>query len=464
MTSAQTLPPLPGLSLTSRDVERALLGYLLLCGPPAADDLLARGVAAEHFGHTPHRELWALLVHRHSLGLPVDTLALFDVVEDWALYNGAAYVVGHADKLPTFVLVPGYVRQLQEAHHRRETRRVLRDSTEVVGDMGIPMADLEAQVAAAFSAAPATTTRSWVELVSDAQSRLDEDQDGRRAVYMPTGIRDWDENPDWMGLCGEGVTLVLGASGMGKSSLLRRLALGLAVNRQETYLHLAEDSADKGTDALLFSLAGVDRKAWLRICRSSFQRQDAHVLRDRLNGAAQLLQVLPLRVTQSGLTVEQLAAKARVLHRLGKCDVLVVDHLHALKGSTAPGLRLGDQVGQVGHRMVVLHELHAELGIPVVVGAQISGEKQGLPVDPRPEMWDCQWSSTAHQFAEEVLGLFRADYCRDRDPTWEQRGGRGRANTIEVIARKRRMGALGTLELSFDGPTRWVGDRLWGPA
>jgi len=459
--SGATLPRLPGLSLTSRDVERALLGYVLLIGPSAADDLLGHGVAAPLFGHRPHRHLWELLVHRHTQGLPVDTLALLDVVEDWDPYNGAGYVAGHPDHLPTLVLVPGYVRQLQEAHHRRETRRVLRQSTVEVTDLGVDMAAVEAQVSEAFATRPGGAVRDWPELISDAMGRMDQESTGDRVVYVATGIETWDR--EWMGLCGEGVTLILGASGIGKSSLLRRLALGVAWTGTSTYLHLAEDSQAKGVDALIYSLAGLDRRAWLRACQSGHHQATVERQAHRLEQAAAVLKSRPIEITAAGRTVEQVCSRARVLHRLGRCDVLILDHLHALKASTSDGLRQGDMVGQIGHRMVALHELHAELGIPVVVGAQVSGEKAGLPVDPRPEMWDCQWSSTAHQFAEEVFALFRADYCRDRDPTWEQRGGRGRSNTLEVIARKRRMGRLDQVDLIFDGPTRWVGGRLWDP-
>ena len=74
-------------------------------------------------------------------------------------------------------------------------------------------------------------------------------------------------------------------------------------------------------------------------------------------------------------------------------------------------------------------------------------------------MHDVQWSSGAHQDAEEVYAVNRGDYWstrlgNDYDPVKH-----GVTGNIEIIARKRRVGTLSKLELSFDGPTKWIGPK-----
>ena len=149
------------------------------------------------------------------------------------------------------------------------------------------------------------------------------------------------------------------------------------------------------------------------------------------------------------------------MERQGRCDAIIVDYLQDLVDSTGPGRRLGDSVQQVGHKSSTLKELAADLGVPVLVGAQVSGEKAGPGQDPRPPHWQVQSSSKAHQDAEEIFAIYRDDLYAERIPDWQRRGAAG---MMEIISRKKRVGKLGVLSVSFDGPTKWIGSRWFSPA
>ena len=108
-------------------------------------------------------------------------------------------------------------------------------------------------------------------------------------------------------------------------------------------------------------------------------------------------------------------------------------------------------MAQVGYSSGVLKALSADLRIPVIVAAQVSGEKQGNK-PAAPAMHQAQWSSTFHQDAEEVLSLYRPDYYRDRGQNAD-----GPEGVVQLVARKRRTGRLSTLDLKWHGPTKQVG-------
>ena len=165
----------------------------------------------------------------------------------------------------------------------------------------------------------------------------------------------------------------------------------------------------------------------------------------------------PLTVTGSGAAVEEIAATSRRLADVEGLDVVIVDYLQDISPTETEQSQT-DKVWQVGHASRCLKELSAELDLPVIVGAQVSGEKAGPKSDPRPQQWDTQWSSSAHQDAQVVYSLYRDDYYRERsDGAWT---AKGRAGVVEVITRKQRVGALATLELDFDGPSLWIGSRM----
>ena len=280
----------------------------------------------------------------------------------------------------------------------------------------------------------------------------------------------WDNHQDFAGLSTQGVTLILAASGMGKTTMLNRLAVGLLSEGKKVHLVGTETTSSRRLQDLAFSLAKVDQRKWARLTRTikelkdrgetdGFIAKEIALSRMRLDHALDWLHDQPLHITGSGSTVEQIISTTHRLKERGAVDVVLVDYLQDIADSSGLGVRLGDRVQQVGHKSQQLKHLAATLSLPVVVGAQVSNEKQGRNVDPRPAMHSCQWSSSAHQDAETVYALYRDDYYRDRYPDWTPIG---EAGVVEVITRKQRVGRMAKLALSFDGPTRWIGGDIKG--
>ena len=447
--------------------ERAIIGCVML-HPHIMETIALR---PEDFADERHASTWQVMLGRYALGLPLDMLSIVEGMEDNRLIvkvGGLAYLSSHGDVACVESNLKHQVRQMKERTRRISLIGELKQCCDELSVGDSTSIEAATRIVNSASGVLADTGMSVASRLRAQHEDLMDEATGQREVYIRTGIPGWDTHSLFGGLSTEGITLVLGASGMGKTTLLNRYVLGLLSLGTPVYLHGSETSEDRRLRDLIFSLAGVDGRAWAQLTRGLAELKakgeyDLEIYREvdgmiaQLEEAQAWLEDKPLHITGAGRSVEQIGAYARQLHRKDQRLVVVVDYLQDIADTIAPGVRVGDRIQQVSHKSSQLKLLAATIRRPVVVGAQVSGEKAGPGLDPRPELWDVQWSSTAHQDAEEVYALFRADYYRERDPSTRIQGEPG---VVEVIARKRRTGRLATLELQWDGPSKWIGERL----
>jgi replicative DNA helicase len=297
--------------------------------------------------------------------------------------------------------------------------------------------------------------KSIQKIMLDLQDMDRELERTRRARYLRTGLHAFDEK--FGGIVDRGVTVIMGASGMGKTSVLNTMALGLALNGNHVTLHGTETSYDDRGNDMSLALAGVPFKDYYTAIADGSVQDD---MRLSVLRAREAIHALPITVSGArGATVDVVCGRIRSLHRAGKCQVAVIDYLQDFREVSAKDVPRGNRQVQIGYASRRLKELSNELAIPVIVGAQVSGEKDENP-DPRPQMWDVQWSSQAHQDAEEVFTLYREDYYMARFPDWANRTKvvHGQRGMIEIIQRKGRKAGPGTANELFHGPTKWVGE------
>lgn len=416
----------------------------------------------DEFLDTRHSNLYRLLRQRHMAKKPLD---LPNVVQHLQLSGSKEcgdilHVITIGDHQTISLDID---RHIKNVRHKAQSHRLLTAMEEIQHQLRsdtIDASDASSELIATASQVQDLHTLTLDEVVEGVGADLDSEASGHRQVYMPSGVPEIDQHPDFMGLSRDGVTAILAASGMGKTSFLNAITLGLLKQGRSVYLHGSETSQARRSRDLLFTLAQVDGRAWAMQTRQLGELTDddplkAHILRDvtdwrdRLRLAQAWLKNADLHLSGSGMSAEQVSATARRLHLRGHADVVLVDYLQDL--SPSKSVKAGDRVAQVGYSSGVLKALSADLRIPVIVAAQVSGEKQGNK-PAAPAMHQAQWSSTFHQDAEEVLSLYRPDYYRDRGQNAD-----GPEGVVQLVARKRRTGRLSTLDLQWDGPTKQVG-------
>lgn len=458
------------------DPERVLLGVYL------TDPALAKlsPLEAQHFRHERHGALYDLIRQdewqegARSASVLEMALWLGDRPKLASGLGGIAYVMQHADYCVTTKNAEHYERLVIERYRRRKLATVamaMHDQQKQGLD-----ADNVAQEARreldALDESAASVVMGPGEGARAVLYRAQAQYAGRAVSYILTGWREWDEK--FGGLPSEGVILFLARSGMGKTSLINSLAVSMASTGLRVHVHGTETSAEKRNEAIMYGMASVDMRYCMQLGTTKAIRglqphkmEDYEGMHGRIASAAHDRAELPLWVSGSNLSVERVAQEIRRQHHHG-LRVAFIDYVQDFPPSRIKGLK-GDKLSQSPHASGVLKNLSAELRIPIVVAAQVSNEKDGLPRAGQvvPQMWDAQWSSTLHQDAEEVYAINRGDYWwqrsgskRDIDGNPEHDESRwGPIGVMEIHARKRRVGELDKIEMDWSGPLRWVGPR-----
>jgi replicative DNA helicase len=156
-----------------------------------------------------------------------------------------------------------------------------------------------------------------------------------------------------------------------------------------------------------------------------------------------------------GISIAQLAARARRIKRQQGLDLLIVDYLQLLSGSSGKDGR----VQEVTQITTGLKALAKELNVPVVALSQLSRAVEQRD-DKRPQLADLRESGSIEQDADVVLFVFREEYyVQRREPSAanpaECEKWRAELNSVrgiaEVIIGKQRHGPTGTAKLQFTG-------------
>jgi replicative DNA helicase len=168
------------------------------------------------------------------------------------------------------------------------------------------------------------------------------------------------------------------------------------------------------------------------------------------------LQDLPFFIDDTGgLSIAQLAARARRLKRQRGLDLMVIDYIQLLQGSSHRAQQ--GRVQEITEITTNLKALAKELNVPILALSQLSRQVESRD-DKRPQLSDLRESGSIEQDADVVLFVFREEYyVKNREPRpgseehfkWqaEMEQVHGKA---EVIIGKQRHGPTGTATLHFE--------------
>jgi len=177
---------------------------------------------------------------------------------------------------------------------------------------------------------------------------------------------------------------------------------------------------------------------------------------DRIVEVAQRMQRMPLYIDQTGgISIAQLAARARRLKRQRGLDLLIVDYIQLVQGSSRRGSE--NRVQEITEITTKLKALAKELNVPILALSQLSRQVESRD-DKRPQLSDLRESGSIEQDADVVMFIYREEYYLQnkipKEGTEEFEQWRIKMEEIagraEVIIGKQRHGPTGTVTLQFD--------------
>jgi replicative DNA helicase len=278
---------------------------------------------------------------------------------------------------------------------------------------------------------------------------------------LATGLADLDRLMG--GLQSSDLIILAGRPGMGKTALATNIAYNVARHWRGEVQPDGRGMTVDGGIVGFFSLEMSAEQLATRIISEQTEIPSHKIRRgqidtpdfDRLAAAAREMETVPLYIDETGgLSIAQLAARARRLKRQRGLDLLVIDYIQLLAGSTRRALE--GRVQEVTEITTSLKALAKELNVPVLALSQLSRQVESRD-DKRPQLSDLRESGSIEQDADVVMFVFREEYyLKNREPRvgteehfkWQtdMEAVHGKA---EVIIGKQRHGPTDTVSLQF---------------
>jgi replicative DNA helicase len=462
----------------SLDAEQALLGAILY------DNEVFYKVNGylkpEHFYDPLHGQIYGAcdkLISSGRLASPVMLNTYLQEEDAFREAGGERYLIQLAQSVPTTVGASDYGRLIFDLHTSRGLIAIGSQMIERAGSADIeddPRTQVEAAEKELYALAETghygggftTFESALTEAINIAQAAY---QRGGGLSGVTTGLRDLDRKLG--GLHDSDLLILAGRPSMGKTAL----ATNIAVNAAKAFVpekgpdgtYKAKEGARVGFFSLEMSsdqlasriLAEFSSVASDKIRRGDINEQDFVEIYD----AAGKLEQLPLYIDDTGgLTIAQVAARARRLKRMHGLDLLVIDYLQLLAGSKKSS---ENRVQELTEITTGLKALAKELSVPIIALSQLSRQVESRE-DKRPQLSDLRESGSIEQDADVVMFVYREEYylgrTEPREGTaehleWQEKMD-GVMGLAEVIIGKQRHGPIGTVKLSFQPELTRFGD------
>ncbi len=446
------------------EAEQAILGTLLLNND--LFDKIREIINEDHFFDPVHSKIFSIIssrIQKNTLASPVSLKQFFENDRSLDDLGGASYLVKLASSSISFSGAKDYAKIIFDMAIRRQ---LILLGDEMIGKASKidPEFDGNQQIADAekslydLAEVGKNNGRTFSSFVSAAAKAVETAnyayKKGGGLSGLPTQFIDLDKKLG--GLHPSDLIILAGRPSMGKTSLATNIAFNAAKQS-------VRDATTKNIVGF-FSLEMSSEQLATRILSEQCEIASEQIRRGDLKEdefkrfveAAHDLESMPLYIDDTpALSISELASRARRLKRTDGLDLLIIDYLQLVRGSSFKDNR----VNEVSEITQGLKAIAKDLNIPVLALSQLSRQVETRD-DKKPQLADLRESGSIEQDADVVMFIFREEYYKEREKPgdhdleavtqWQSEMSEihGKA---EVIIGKQRHGPIGTVELSFEG-------------
>ncbi len=453
------------------EAEQALLGAILVNNE--AFYRVSDFLEPKHFFETVHQKIFEItgsLIRAGKVASPVTLKTFLPADADIGGMTVSQYLARLAAEATTVINALDYGRTIYDLSVRRALIVIGEDMVNEAYDAPVdfaPREQIETAERKLYEIAEtgrydggfqrfAQALTTAVDMAARAYQR-----DGRLSG-LATGLRDLDTKMG--GLQPSDLIIVAGRPGMGKTAFATNIAYNVAKAWQGEVRADGHTSTVNGGIVGFFSLEMSAEQLATRIISEQTAIPSSTIRRggitenefERIKDISIELQHLPFYVDETGgLSIAQLAARARRLKRQRGLDLLVVDYIQLLQGSTRRAAE--GRVQEVTEITTNLKALAKELNVPIVALSQLSRQVESRD-DKRPQLSDLRESGSIEQDADVVMFVFREEYyLSNKEPrpgTEEHIKWQGEMAAVhgkaEIIIGKQRHGPTGTVQMHFE--------------
>ena len=426
----------------SPEAERAVLGAILLDN--ALFDQTSEMLTTEDFYLENHRNIFSTMERLSSHTQVIDLLTLREELQkqnELEAVGGVAYVASLLDGVPRVSSVLHYARIVKE---KSLLRKLIHSANEILvrgfSNEEDPLDLLERAEKSIFDISQDKLQGGFVQL----QDLLTESYENIESLYqrkelisgIPTGFRQLDHLTS--GLRASEVIIVAARPGLGKTSFVVNIAQNAASEHQKVVgIFSLEMAAQQLVTRMLCAEARVDshkvrsgylsKEDWKRLARTMSKLARAPIFID----------------DTPGISIVEMRSKARRLKAEHGLDLLIVDYLQLMSGtSTSSRMRFENRQQEISAISRALKGLAKELNLPLIAVSQLSRAPEQRRGDHRPQLSDLRESGSIEQDADLVLFIYREDLYKKAEDLDEE-------GIVQIIIGKQRNGPTGVIKLAF---------------
>src|SRR5216683_144367 len=421
--------------------EMTILGGMLVDPVAIVDATML--LRTDDFALDSHRKIYSTMLHLAEVGHAVDIVTVAEELrrkKELDSVGGVAYLASLSEGLPRKLSIESYVRIVRDKSLMRQLMTVC--------DLG--MIDAADQSQAALDVLNNVSGR----LVEISEHAITGGfSDITTIVKESFGCIDalYEQGREVTGLATHYIEFDRMTSGLQESELII-IAARPSMGKTAWAINIAENAAVRGGKLVAVFSLEMSKASLLRrmlapqALVNSKAIQTGMLMRDdraKLIKGLELLMESKIFIDDTpGITLAEMRAKARRLKQQhGQLDLIVIDYLQLMTGSSSNVKGFENRTQEVSAISRGLKALAKEMKVPVVALSQLSRASEQRGGDKKPLLSDLREAGSIEQDADVVCFIHREEYY-DR----ENEDLKGKA---EIIIAKQRNGPTGSVHLAY---------------
>ena len=421
----------------SVDAEQSVIGGVLLDNE--AINPVLEVLSADDFYVKGHQLIFEAMIGLSERMEPIDIVTLtteLKKLDRLEVVGGVDYLSQLVDAVPTAANTQYYARTVRELSVRR---RLIHTIGEIADEAFSTRGDIDSFIDGVeqriFKISDARINPSFAKVSEIVKGSIKEVErlyvNKEPITGVACGFIDLDSMTS--GFQRSDLIILAGRPAMGKTSLALTIArhVGLELGKPVAVFSL-EMSKEQIVMRMLCSESRVSAS---KVRSGKLGESDFPKLVD---GASKIAQADIFIDDTAAISVLELRAKARRLHREHPLSLIVIDYLQLMRGSSRRSERREQEISEISGSLKALAK---ELNVPVIALSQLNRAVESRN-DKRPMMADLRESGAIEQDADIIMFVYRDEVY---NPDTSDKG------VAEVILGKHRNGPIGTVRLLFNG-------------
>jgi len=427
------------------EAEQSVLGSVFV--DQGAMRSLVDKLESDDFYTYRHKVIFTAMVELFQENIEIDYTTLANKLDTKELLNDAGgidYILGLINSVPSIVNLSNYINIVRD---KSITRRIMDACRKIIedgyaNDDAISFVDNSEKTI--FDIAKERRTTDFVKIGEVAEIVIEKTENAKNNKGRLTGLdTGFNELNDYtLGLQPSELIIIAARPSMGKSALALNIAANVAKMPEKPYV--AFFSLEMGSDQLVGRMLSSESRVHSINIRTGELSPSQW---QQISLAKETLSSLNILFDDSGtVKVTDLRQKCRKLAQERKLDLVVVDYLQLLSGSSKE-----NRVQEVSEISRTLKEMARELKVPVIALSQLSRAVERRE-EKIPIMADLRDSGSIEQDADIVVFMYRDDYYTKQESK--------RPDTVDLIIAKNRQGATTSenIVLSFNKTCSYFGN------